>query len=284
MRIKRKKIILLCLACFFLILFPLLIAAYDTQVKWPRSPVPPHRELSTSTVLHEFVAYFYEWGIALGGLVVFVVLVYAGFKYLTSAGNPTKMADAMDRIKAAVLGLVLLLSSWLILSIINPELVTLKEIKLQPPIGDPDDPDELAQSPQGRPCDRVVLCDKLSATGTCAIVQFDFDHQKIKKVEEDDLNDWPGIEGFRSGYSQIKNPEPPPAPPYIKGGVCSIAFFEKAPWWQRADNCATIIGDSDVNSNDFALTGKKEGKVSCFEIMRTPQSEIDEVMDSFQKN
>ena len=77
-------------------------------------------------ILPKLVQYFYEWGIALGGLAVFIVLIIAGFQYLTSVGDPTKMKEAMDRIESAFLGLVLLLGSWLILNTINPELTTLR--------------------------------------------------------------------------------------------------------------------------------------------------------------
>lgn len=46
---------------------------------------------------------------------------------MTSAGDPSKSSDARDQIFNAVLGLVIMLASWMILNTINPQLVELKE-------------------------------------------------------------------------------------------------------------------------------------------------------------
>ncbi len=98
----------------------------ETEVIWPTSPVGT--EFTRDMPLHELIAYFYEWGIVIGILAVFGILVFAGFQYTISAGKPAMMTDALSRIQAAIIGLVLLLSSWLILSIINPELVKISPI------------------------------------------------------------------------------------------------------------------------------------------------------------
>jgi len=63
-------------------------------------------------------------------LAAFIALIIAGFLYLTSVGDPGKMKDAKDRAIWAIGGLVLLLASWLILHTINPQLTTLRPIKL----------------------------------------------------------------------------------------------------------------------------------------------------------
>lgn len=96
------------------------------QVNWPKSPA--QTELCGDSGIPTMVKYFYEWGIFLGGLAAFIALVLAGFQYMTSVGNPAKMQEARDRAVHATLGLVLLLSSFLILNTLNPELT-----KLQPP-------------------------------------------------------------------------------------------------------------------------------------------------------
>ena len=94
------------------------------NLDWPPSPLGT--SFKENPTLLFFIKYLYEWMISLGGLAAFVVLVYAGFIYLTSAGNPQKMSDAMARIKSASFGLILLLSSVLILNTINPQLTALK--------------------------------------------------------------------------------------------------------------------------------------------------------------
>lgn len=118
--IKNKKFF------FLLILLVGIIISFDAaalEVSWPTSPM--NTEFPTSSI-STLVKYFYDWGIALGGLAAFISLVIAGFLYLTSVGNPAKMQAAKDRAVWAIGGLALLLGSWLILNTINPELTTFR--------------------------------------------------------------------------------------------------------------------------------------------------------------
>jgi len=77
--------------------------------------------------LPDYIAAIYNFALIAIGILVFVALIYGGFRYLTSAGNPTAMSDATDQISSALLGLVILFSAWLILNTINPELLFLGE-------------------------------------------------------------------------------------------------------------------------------------------------------------
>ena len=76
----------------------------------------------------QFIYYSFEFGIIIAGLITFGVLVFAGFRYMTSAGNPTTMSDSRDQIISAFLGLSILLGSWILFRTIDPHLV-----KLEPP-------------------------------------------------------------------------------------------------------------------------------------------------------
>ena len=118
----------------FLGIFCITSTVLALQVTWPPSPVGTN--LTDESQLPDMVKYFYEWGIALGGLAAFISLVMAGFQYLTSVGRPEVMGEAMDRIRSALFGLVLLLSSWLILNIINPRLTTFY-VSFNPPDAPP---------------------------------------------------------------------------------------------------------------------------------------------------
>jgi len=55
-------------------------------------------------------------------VLAFGMLVWAGITWLTSAGNPSKISDARDRIRNTFLGLLLVLASFLLLQILNPDL------------------------------------------------------------------------------------------------------------------------------------------------------------------
>lgn len=96
-------------------------------VNWPPSPITGI-EMNATKELHELIGYIYEWGVALGGLALFIVLIIAGVQYLTSAGKPETMRAAKDRIQSGIIGLILLLSVWLILNTISPALVTLDKL------------------------------------------------------------------------------------------------------------------------------------------------------------
>ena len=102
------------------------------------------------------VKYFYEWTIAIAGLAVFFILVMAGFQYLTSVGDPAKMKDATGRIKSALLGLVLLLSSYLILNLINPGLTTLKMPEVEVPTDTLPGVGDIGPPNLSEPCEKAI--------------------------------------------------------------------------------------------------------------------------------
>lgn len=77
--------------------------------------------------LTELVSMLFNFLLTIAGLAAFIMIVWGGVNFLTSAGDPTKMGDAKDQIFKALLGLVVMFASWMILNTINPQLVVLKE-------------------------------------------------------------------------------------------------------------------------------------------------------------
>ncbi|MFC1629962.1 hypothetical protein ACFL06_00305 [Patescibacteria group bacterium] len=118
-----KKIFILCLFVFFLTgSFAL---AQHTDLEYPdiTGSKPPS---SVKTFLPEYIKYVFNISLVIAGLVAFMSMIFGGFRYLSSAGSPTTMSDARSQIGAGVLGLFLLLISYLLLTSINPQLVILK--------------------------------------------------------------------------------------------------------------------------------------------------------------
>lgn len=75
----------------------------------------------------EYIHDLFVWGLGMVGLVALVAVAYGGFVYLVSGGSETTKSYAKEIIWGAIYGLLLLFCSYLILYIINPDLVKLKE-------------------------------------------------------------------------------------------------------------------------------------------------------------
>ncbi len=73
--------------------------------------------------LGECISGIYTWSLTIVGLAAFLNIIYGGWLVVTAFGNTGKVGEATKRITNAVLGIVLLFSSYLILRTINPDLV-----------------------------------------------------------------------------------------------------------------------------------------------------------------
>ena len=108
----------------------------ELEIDYPILDIPDiETPTTTKTFLPAYIEYIFTWAIIIAGLLAFFALVYGGILYLTSAGNPSKMSDAKEQVIAGFLGLIILLSSYLILKTIDPQLVILKKPTMEQAIG-----------------------------------------------------------------------------------------------------------------------------------------------------
>lgn len=84
-------------------------------------PTAPTQGLPTD--LGQLIQQIFTWSLGILGISVFVMFFYAGFLWLTAAGNTSKVSDAKSRMTNAIFGAIILLSSYLILNTINPDFV-----------------------------------------------------------------------------------------------------------------------------------------------------------------
>lgn len=94
---------------------------------WAAEPVvygDPPKETVTGGI-GSYIARLYQIGFGVVGVAAFFSIVFGGLQYTVSAGNPSKISDAKDRIEGAIYGILLLLMSWIILNTINPRIVAL---------------------------------------------------------------------------------------------------------------------------------------------------------------
>lgn len=82
--------------------------------------------------INQYIKALYLFGLAIVGIIAMLFIIIGGIRYMTAAGNETAISDAKSQITAAILGLVLVLTSWLILNTINPELVALRNLTPEP--------------------------------------------------------------------------------------------------------------------------------------------------------
>lgn len=122
----------ICLISIVLgLLFPITpLAAISLNLDYPEFG---GFDLNRDQDLNQIIAWLYYFIVGISGIAAFFMLVLGGFEWLSSAGDPGKIKDARDRITSAILGLLLILSSYLILQVINPELIT---FVLPPTVGD----------------------------------------------------------------------------------------------------------------------------------------------------
>jgi hypothetical protein len=130
-----KKIILLGSAGLFVFsicAFNALPVLAQTQITISTSVPGTYPPTSGTGGPGAFVANFYQFALVIGGILAFGVIVYGGVKYMASAGNPSGQSDAKEWIEAALLGLLLLVGAYFILSVINPQLLNLNLPTLTP--------------------------------------------------------------------------------------------------------------------------------------------------------
>jgi hypothetical protein len=129
-KIKKGPVALFFLTYFcILFLIPSPVEAIQAEINWPEiGGVKIAEGGNLVATLPQLVQYFFNFAIAIGGIAAFSMLVFGGFRFLTSAGNPSAQKDAKDIITSAIVGLLLLLCSYLLLQVINPDILTLKSI------------------------------------------------------------------------------------------------------------------------------------------------------------
>lgn len=103
---------------------------YQTKYTLPCQPLAGGQCASDQTPAG-YIARLYQFGLMVVGLFAFGAIIYGALKYILSAGSIVNQSDATDQITQAVLGLVLLLGSFLILYTINPEITNLRNPNLE---------------------------------------------------------------------------------------------------------------------------------------------------------
>lgn len=85
-------------------------------------PVMGNLDINENQNINDIILWWYQFSIAISGFAAFFMFVMGGFEWTYSAGNPSVISEAQEKIKSAAIGLIIVLSAYLILQLINPEL------------------------------------------------------------------------------------------------------------------------------------------------------------------
>lgn len=129
----KKITFLLPIFLLLLLAFPALGASsqcytFETGIPFIANP----GECLSSSSLAQLILNFINISRNIAAILAFAMIVWAGFEYALSSGNVNQQKDAQERIVNAVIGLVLLFALWLILNTINPDILKIENLELQP--------------------------------------------------------------------------------------------------------------------------------------------------------
>ena len=102
-----------------LFIFPLLALGQDLEIEYPE--ISGQKPTTIQTGLPEYVKYIFNFAVAIVGIVAVAVFIWGGYIFLTSSGDLNKLKDGKDRLISALLGMLVLFSSYILLTTINPE-------------------------------------------------------------------------------------------------------------------------------------------------------------------
>ena len=76
--------------------------------------------------LTDFLALTYKFLVGIAGIAAVIMMMVGGYYWLFAGGNASKVGEAKSMISGAVLGLTLALGSYMVMNLINPDLVNWK--------------------------------------------------------------------------------------------------------------------------------------------------------------
>ncbi len=86
--------------------------------------------IATSNLAASYIIAWYNYGLAIAGVLATLMLMAAGVIWLTSGGDSGKIGQAKDLISGSIVGVIILFCAWVILNTINPNLTKLSNLEV----------------------------------------------------------------------------------------------------------------------------------------------------------
>ncbi len=104
---------------------------FSVQIPIPGSGIFTGQKITISNdTLGQYIAALYQFFVGALAIVAVVMIMIGGFQWLMAAGSSERVSHAKETILGAVVGLILALTSYLLLYTINPNLVQMKTLNV----------------------------------------------------------------------------------------------------------------------------------------------------------
>lgn len=117
---------MLLTAAFAALVLPLLVFAASESTFVPLAPIPNLK--GTYEDISQYLDEVFTLTISVAAILAVIMIIYHGIQYMLKEAI-TEKKGALDGVRGAVFGLILLLMSWLILFVINPQILDLHALK-----------------------------------------------------------------------------------------------------------------------------------------------------------
>jgi D-alanyl-D-alanine dipeptidase len=74
----------------------------------------------------QYISGVYKYAVSIAGVIAAVMMMIGGIQYLTAGGDAGRVSRGKERINDALLGLMLVLGTYMVLQVINPDLVKMQ--------------------------------------------------------------------------------------------------------------------------------------------------------------
>lgn len=89
-------------------------------------------DIRAGSGIAKYITNVYKYAVSVVGILAAIVLMWGGVRWLTAGGNGDAVSDAKKWIEGALSGLILIMTSYMILYFVNPDLTNFKLIKITP--------------------------------------------------------------------------------------------------------------------------------------------------------
>jgi len=78
----------------------------------------------------DYMSAIYTWSVRAIAIIAIIMIMIAGFQWMTAAGNASAIGQAKSRISSSLIGLLLAIGAYSLLNFVNPSLVNLRTLDM----------------------------------------------------------------------------------------------------------------------------------------------------------